>query len=181
MKLISQAIVKAQSQFKPVNKDSVNPFFHSNYADLSSILQSVLPVLNDCELALIQPIKVIEDKNILVTRLIHSSGEFIESEIILPIHADPQKLGSLITYYKRYQLQALLGISTREDDDDANSVTSNQPRQQQLPPDKKTVNDLASPAQVSLVKRLCGENINVTGLTKQQASKLIEDANKNRK
>jgi hypothetical protein len=122
MKSISEALVKFQTQMKAVAKDSENPFFKSSYADLSSILQTVVPVLSSCGIAVIQPMKIDGDKTILVTKLIHSSGETLESEMILPHHADPQKYGSLITYYKRYQLQAMLGVSTTEDDNDGNNL-----------------------------------------------------------
>lgn len=107
---------------KAVAKDSENPFFKSSYADLSSILQTVVPVLSSCGIAVIQPMKIDGDRTILITKLIHSSGEWLESEMILPHHADPQKYGSLITYYKRYQLQAMLGVSTTEDDNDGNNL-----------------------------------------------------------
>lgn len=170
MKNLSQALVKFQSQLKPVNKDSENPFFKSHYADLSSILQSVMPLLSANGLALVQPMKVQDGHTILITKLIHESGETIESEMILPPHADPQKYGSLISYYKRYQLQALLGVSTKDEDDDANYVSS--PAIKAPAPSN---NALASDAQKSLLKRLgiqFQENI-----TKNEASKLIE-ANK---
>jgi hypothetical protein len=74
--------------------------------------------------------KVQDGVTILVTRLIHESGEFIESEMILPSHPEPQKFGSLITYYKRYQLQALLGVNTEEDDDGNSAVKSSQKEDQ---------------------------------------------------
>jgi len=123
MKNLSLSLVKFQSQLKPVSKDSENPFFKSRYADLSSILQAVLPILTTNGLAVIQPMRVTEAGiTVLVTRIIHESGEFIESEMVLPNHSDPMKYGALITYYKRYQLQAMLGINT-ETDDDANSIS----------------------------------------------------------
>jgi len=95
-----------------------------------------MPVLTANGLSVIQPMKIQDGFTVLITRLIHESGEFIESEMILPSHADPQKYGSLITYYKRYQLQALLGIATKEDDDDANSVSESKPMQAPRPVSK---------------------------------------------
>ncbi len=174
MKAISQALVKFQSQLKPVNKDSENPFFKSAYADLSSILQSVMPLLSANGLALIQPMKVSDGHTILITKLIHESGETIESEMILPNHADPQKYGSLITYYKRYQLQAMLGISTKDEDDDGNSVSSVNTSTQIKPMGAATTP--ASDAQKSLLKRL-GVNFS-NDISKNEASKLIEQNNK---
>lgn len=175
MKNLSQALVKFQSQLKPVNKDSENPFFKSHYADLSSILQSVMPLLSANGLALVQPMKVQDDHTILITKLIHESGETIESEMILPPHADPQKYGSLISYYKRYQLQALLGVSTKDEDDDANYVSSHVNNNTQSKPMGAANNILASDAQKSLLKRL-GIQFQ-DNITKNEASKLIE-ANK---
>jgi hypothetical protein len=92
--------------------------------------------------------------------------------MILPPHADPQKYGALITYYKRYQIQALLGINT-EEDDDGNSVSNVINNTQSKPMGAN--NNTASDAQKSLLKRL-GIQFNDT-ITKNEASKLIE-ANK---
>jgi len=131
MKNLSQALVKFQSQLKPVNKESENPFFKSVYADLSSILQAVMPVLSANGLAVIQPMRIEGDKTLLITQIIHESGEFVESQMVLPQVQDPQKYGSLITYYKRYQLQAMLGIATKDEDDDGNSVSQPQQRFEQ--------------------------------------------------
>jgi len=172
MKNLSQALVKFQSQLKPVAKESENPFFKSSYADLSTILQAVMPLLSSNGLAVIQPMKVQDGMTILITRIIHESGESIESEMILPPHADPQKYGALITYYKRYQIQALLGINT-EEDDDGNSVSA----PMNYSPSKPVAsnNPTASDAQKSLLKRL-GIQFN-DNITKNEASKLIE-ANK---
>jgi hypothetical protein len=172
MKNLSQALVKFQSQLKPVAKESENPFFKSSYADLSTILQAVMPLLSSNGLAVIQPMKVQDGMTILITRLVHESGESIESEMILPPHADPQKYGALITYYKRYQIQALLGINT-EEDDDGNSVSSVNNSTQPRPVGAN--NNTASDAQKSLLKRL-GIQFN-DNITKNEASKLIE-ANK---
>ena len=49
------------------------------------------------------------------------SGESVTSSIVLPQIDDPQKLGSAITYYRRYTLQSLLGLQA--EDDDANSAS----------------------------------------------------------
>jgi hypothetical protein len=91
------------------------------------------------------------------------------------MNPDPQRFGSLVTYYKRYQLQALLLISTSEEDDDGNSV-SNVTNNTQSKPVSATNNVPASDAQKSLLKRL-GVQFS-DNLSKNEASKLIEQANK---
>jgi hypothetical protein len=126
MKNIAEALVEFQSQLKPIEKDAENPFFKSDYLTLAGILKNVLPVLTNCGLSVIQPMRVEGDKTILQTKLTHTSGEFVLSEMIMPTIVDAQKFGSLITYYKRYQLQAMLGISSVSDDDDAELVVKDE-------------------------------------------------------
>jgi hypothetical protein len=176
MQKISQALVKFQSQLKPVNKDSENPFFKSSYADLSSILQSVMPLLSANGLALSQPMKVQDGITILCTKLIHDSGETIESEMILPSHADPQKFGALISYYKRYQLSALLSVSTKDEDCDGNSVSMPVNNYTQKAPVAASNNTLASDAQKNAMRKMGIQFLE--NVSKSEASRLIEQANK---
>lgn len=97
-------------------KDSVNPFFKSNYCDINALLETIKPILNELELVIIQPLKVIDGKNCLTTKLIDGDKVIAESEIILPDLQDPQKIGSAITYYRRYSLQSLLLLQAQDDD-----------------------------------------------------------------
>ena len=132
MKSIAVALVKFQSQLKPVEKGSENPFFKSTYASLSDILQAVVPLLSSCGLSITQPMRVTETGTILISRLLHESGESIDSEMFLPHNADPQRYGSLISYYKRYQLTALLGIATVDEDDDGMPQVSRKPGKKRI-------------------------------------------------
>lgn len=180
MNAISAALVKFQSQLRPVNKDSENPFFKSSYADLSSILQAVVPLLTANGLAVIQPMKVENGITILITKIIHSSGESIQSEMVLPVVADPQKFGSLITYYKRYQLQAILGVSTKDEDDDGNYASDKQYNQQPKVNTNQAISSSnsvpASDAQKGAMRKM-GIVFKET-ISKADASKMIEAYNK---
>jgi ERF superfamily protein len=62
----------------------------------------------------------------LRTVLLHESGESLESIFPFPVYGnlDAQGWGSVITYFRRYALTALLGIAT-EEDDDGNSASGN--------------------------------------------------------
>ena len=54
---------------------------------------------------------------VVTTRIMHSSGEWIEGDCILPpTKADAQGYGSAITYAKRYGLQAMAGVPSVDDD-----------------------------------------------------------------
>jgi len=137
MKEIIKSFIKFQSEVSSVAKDAQNPFFKSDYLTLSGILDAVKPSLSTNGLALTQVMKVDNGINILITKVMHESGQEIVSEMILPNNPDPQKHGSAITYYKRYQLQALLGISTSDEDDDGNSASGHKKEQ---PKQEKTWN-----------------------------------------
>lgn len=94
-----------------IKKSATNPFFKSKYADLQTILEVVEPALLENGLLLIQPIK--DGK---VFSIITDGTTSIESGIELGAFNKPQDLGSAITYYRRYTLQALLGLSAEDDD-----------------------------------------------------------------
>lgn len=55
----------------------------------------------------------------VLTRLIHSSGQWLESELEIPVsmgNNPAQAVGIASTYAKRYALQAIAGVATDEDD-----------------------------------------------------------------
>lgn len=120
-KQIAAALVKAQMEMQTAIKDSKNPFFKSNYADLNSIREACVPALNKYGIVLLQPIVQVNEKNYVKTLLLHESGESIEclTEIIYSKANDAQAQGSGITYARRYGMQSLCCIAA--DDDDANS------------------------------------------------------------
>ena len=132
MENICKAFVKFQSEFKGMKPDSSNPFFKSTYISLDGILETVRPILAKNGLAVIQEATGDGDYIFVKTKLIHESGEMIETEVLKmkPQKNDPQSMGSCITYSKRYQLAALLGICECIDDD-ANIATygNNNPEQ----------------------------------------------------
>lgn len=85
------------------------------YADLAECQRVTRKPLADAGLAVTQTI----ESNMLVTRLLHKSGQFIVSEIPFVLPNKMQELGSMLTYLKRYSYCAILGIAA-DDDDDAN-------------------------------------------------------------
>jgi hypothetical protein len=120
-------LLEFQKRVHAIAKDSTNPFFKSNYFDINKLLEEVKPILNELELVLIQPLKVIDGKNVLTTKLISNDKVIAESEIILPDLQDPQKIGSAITYYRRYSIQSLLLLQAVDDDANLASQTNQTP------------------------------------------------------
>jgi len=123
---LADALSKAQKEMKNAIKDSSNPFFKSNYADLASVREACQGPLSDHGLAVIQlPETDSEGKPCVTSVLLHSSGEWIAGTLTMnPVKADPQGIGSAITYARRYQLAAITGIATEDDDGNAASGNS---------------------------------------------------------
>lgn len=120
---IAPALLAAQKAITFAVKDSKNPQFKTTYADLSSVIDAVKPALNDAGICFIQMAAPSDrDTLALTTRLIHESGEWIESTATCPLlKVDPQGYGSACTYLKRYSLASAVGLY--QDDDDGNGAT----------------------------------------------------------
>ena len=124
MKALYTALVKCQTQIKVALKDSANSHFKSRYADLTSVMLACKDALAANDLAVLQLSRIHESGTpVLVTRIIHVSGEHIEGEfpLVCKDPNDPQKLGSAVTYARRYALAAALGITADDDDGQAAS------------------------------------------------------------
>lgn len=118
MKEITNALVKAQAKFPLIRKEDSNPFFKSKYAGLPSVLEAVLPILNENGLVLSQSPITDGDRIGVETTIYHTSGEYITSKFTMNLAKnDPQGAGSAITYARRYALVSMLGLNVDEDDD----------------------------------------------------------------
>ena len=113
MKELLTKISTIKSSIGALSKNANNPFFKSKYLDLGEILLNLEPLLEANQMLLLQPI--IND--CVVTQIYDlESSQVIESSIKLPALTDAQKIGSAITYYRRYSLQSLLSLQTEDDD-----------------------------------------------------------------
>jgi hypothetical protein len=118
MNNLATALIAAKLKFKPIAKTKTNLHYKSKYACLDSILDAISDALSASGLLLIQPTEIENGIPILKTILIHApTGDRFESVLPLPVLTDPQKLGSALTYYRRYGICNLLAISPDEDDD----------------------------------------------------------------
>lgn len=113
-------ILKIQTKIGVLSKDKENPFFKSKYLDINQIIAHLLPLLEEEKLTVIQPLTNIDGKPALRTIVSDDDGIIVEDVITLPENPDPQKMGSAITYYRRYALQSLFLLQA--EDDDANSA-----------------------------------------------------------
>lgn len=97
------------------------------YADMTAVIDAIKGPLSANGLSYVQAF--VEDANgkfRLVTRLMHNSGQWLES--VTPLFVEEgasQAFGSASTFMKRYALSAMIGIAA-DDDDDANTADGNQ-------------------------------------------------------
>lgn len=118
MKSIHKKLLLIRAEIGAIAKTKINPHFKNNYFDINILLEHLDPLLENANILLLQPI--VGDK--LYTRLIDVDTGEEEAGYVELDHVDnPQRLGSMITYYRRYSLTSLLGIQGEDDDGNAAS------------------------------------------------------------
>lgn len=120
-KTIYKKLLEAQKKIASIKKGKENPFFKSKYADINSYIEEVKPILNDCGLIILQPLTIRDGKMAIKTIIVDDNGEEIASVVKLPENPDPQKMGAIITYFRRYAIQSFLFLQA--EDDDANKAS----------------------------------------------------------
>jgi hypothetical protein len=135
IKELAASLAKFQAEIKNPKTTAKNPQFSSKYSPLDVILETVRPVLGKNGLSIIQNTGGGLENITISTMLLHSSGEWIESDGLnfkgeQTLKGGGTKLsiqgaGSCITYGRRYQVTAILGLAGN-DDDDGNNASSKQ-------------------------------------------------------
>jgi ERF superfamily len=125
---LATALAKAQGEITGALKDSLNPAFKrpgqdgSKYADLASCWDACRAPLSKNGLSVVQGTQVTDGNLYLMTRLLHSSGQWMGSMTpVTPKDDSPQGMGSALTYARRYALTAMVGIAQIDDDGNAAS------------------------------------------------------------
>lgn len=134
---IYASIIQLQQDLEPVKRDKIvkTGKYEFRYAPLDSIMDKLKPLFKSSGLALVQAV----DKDCLTTRLIHTSGQWIESETFLnQDHANMQGFGGEVTYKRRYALSSLLGIVS-DDDNDVPRISATKGVLETLSPRRQTV------------------------------------------
>jgi hypothetical protein len=123
--LLAPALVTMQAALNKAAKGAENPHLHSRYANLADVWDAMGPALQDNGFALLQSMETLETRKgfTITTTLMHTSGQYVWSSLSLdaPMN-DPQKVGSAITYARRYCAATLVGVVT--DDDDGHAATA---------------------------------------------------------
>lgn len=128
-------IDQVKNEIGVMTKSLQNPFYKSQYFDINALIEHVEPLLRANGLLLTQPIV----NGCVVSRIMDlESGEVDESSLPLPAITDPQKMGSCITFYRRYSLQSQLAIQA--EDDDANKASGKGDKPKSEEPQKAWLN-----------------------------------------
>lgn len=121
MKNVLKAIADFQQECPVIHKGTKG--YGYSYAELSTILEVINPLLKKHGLGFTQPP---QSGNIVHTIVFHAeSGEMLTSDMEIPQGVklggmnDFQVLGSAVTYLRRYALSSMLGIVTDKDVDGA--------------------------------------------------------------
>lgn len=113
---IYPAIFAMQQALEPIERTKTvkTGKYSFSYAPLDAIMDKVRPLFSANGLAVMQAV----DADVLTTRLIHQSGQWVESETFLNRdHANMQGFGGEITFKRRYALSALIGLVSDDDND----------------------------------------------------------------
>ena len=125
-KTLHEALLAVQSELEGVSRDSTNPHFKSKYADLTAVLEAVVPVLNKHGIYVVQcpvaPPAELASRDTsylaLLTSLVHvGSGFKLESVAVVPlVKNDPQSYAASLTYARRVSLGSIVGLKFLDDD-----------------------------------------------------------------
>jgi hypothetical protein len=153
---LAAALAKAQANYGDLKASQVADAekYVYKYADLAAVLAAVRPALNAAGIALLQGVAMQRPQGssglivLVETRLIDQSGEWLATTVKLPSgEVAPQKVGSLVSYLRRYALLAMVGVAA-EDDDGKEAQQAAPPKRTAPPAPPKT-----QPATAQPVKR----------------------------
>ena len=116
---IQKKLLEFRGLVHAVQKTANNPFFNSSYADINTVISTITPALDELGLVFTQCPDIKDGGSVLITTISIADDpkEFIEStvQLLLPTE-DMQKMGSAITYARRYALISMFGLATEDDD-----------------------------------------------------------------
>ncbi len=171
MQELLKSLIAAKTEFKAIAKDKVNPHYKSKYSTLDAVLGAVEPALAKHGLVLTHQ----ADGEKFTTTLYHESGQFLSTSLPLPSFADPQKMGSWISYARRYSITGLLSVCSDEDDDgnqaaqkSPTSNTATSSRSANYPATKPPAKANAAGDPLYLLKRNVGLAFKTLGWTGEQ-------------
>ena len=125
---LAAALLAAQLDMRNPSLDASNPHFRSRYASLSAVLSVVRPALEAHGLRLAQAVSVTEAGPVLSTVVHDAAGnDATLCSMPIPQTDDVQRMGSAITYARRYSLLCAFALVGDDDDDGEAAGAPNEP------------------------------------------------------
>lgn len=129
-----KAYVLAVNEMENPENVAENLYHQNRYAPLSEVIEKIKPVLKKHGLAFMQvpyiQYETLDDNGkarqvadiSVTTKIVHVSGEMLEFPpmVMRSGNLNPQSIGSIITYCRRYSLASIFGLAGKEEDDDGN-------------------------------------------------------------
>ena len=159
---IAGALRRAQAEYTPISKNrkAGNPGGkHWSYADLTQVLEAMLPILSKHELSFHQSEQYHDGVTLLFTQLSHDeSGEWFGSyKPLLPKDQTDQAYGCTNSYQRRYAAYTLLAIFPSDEDDDG--MTNAQKQKPLTQAEKSHLLELAKHKPLTTIRILKYRNI----------------------
>lgn len=129
---LMKAMIASAPEIRSIAKNK--QAYGYKYATLDSLIDMLRDVLPKHGLWFTQIPTRSEEESVLTTRVFHESGEWLEDSILMTDTElqgkanDTQKLGASITYFRRYVLSSIFGVSADEDVD-GNLASKERPQQ----------------------------------------------------
>jgi hypothetical protein len=159
-KNLSSKILDFQREIGKIPKNERNPFFNSNYADINTYIEVVKPILSKHGLVLLQPLTFVGERFALTTILADAeTGEETSFTTFLPDNPDPQKMGAIITYFRRYAIQSILCLQAEDTDANSTAKPAVKPEPRRIPVDvpfqsiQKTAGETCQECGVGIYKK----------------------------
>lgn len=116
-----QRIWKLRKELPVMRKDQPVNFGKTNYKyfDINQMIVVLMPLLEKHNLGIAQPLTNVTGKpaiNTVIFSTEEDKNEYAESIFTLPDLTDPQDVGSVITYYRRYALVSFFFMESEDKD-----------------------------------------------------------------
>jgi len=139
-------MLAAKAELPPIYKNRQGA--KASYADLPKVLDTATPILTKHGLVLFQFPTEGGDNVSVYSLLAHKSGQWIGAALSMPVEiprtkdgrqlmSRGQAVGTVVSYCRRYSFISIIGASTPEEDNDADT-TGEQPQARQQPREQHT-------------------------------------------
>jgi ERF superfamily protein len=161
-----KALAEAQAEMEAPKKSKTAKLgtYSYQYADLAAVRDAYRGPLSKRGLVVSHSLTPVDGHVVLTTSLLHTSGEWIASDYPIPSYDKPQEQGSALTYFKRYNVCALLDIVAEDDDDGATAQAAERGRREEPRPLE------GDAAAITFIAAELAE------LTKKPAARIIQEA-----